>query len=646
MPDTATTESLDARVDRVIDDVRAGLLGEQDADGHWAYPLEADCTIPAEYILYRHFRDDIGGDYPELEQKIARFLRRTQEDHGGWALFYNGDLDISATVKAYFALKMAGDDIDAPHMKRAREAVLAAGGAEKANVFTRIMFCLFGQAPWRAAPAMPVEIMLLPRWFIFHMGKVSYWSRTVVVPLLVLMALRPQAKNPKGIGIQELFVTPPEQVKTWHTNPTGTWLGGAFLRLDKLLRWVEPKLSKKRRKRAIKRCMEFVELRLNGEDGLGGIFPAMVNAVLAMEALSYPEDERLITARKAVDKLLVVGEEEAWCQPCLSPIWDTCLMGHAMLNAGLARDDPALKRAADWLLEREITDVKGDWSWKAPDLAPGGWAFEYWNDYYPDVDDSAVIGMMLDRMGDEAYEPALKRTEDWIIGMQSKNGGWGAFDIDNNANWLNSIPFADHGALLDPPEVDVSARCLSFLSQRGYDRDHPTVARGIAFLKQEQEEDGSWFGRWGTNYIYGTWSALSALNMLNEDMDQPWVRKAVDWLKAGQRPDGGWGEDGATYWQERRGEVKESTASQTAWAVLGLMAGGDVDSPEVAAGIRFLTEAEREGSGWKEPWFTAVGFPRVFYLRYHGYSKFFPLWALGRYRALKTANDPRPAWGM
>ncbi len=636
------------RVERVIEDARTALSGRQRDDGHWVYELEADATIPAEYILYRHFLGEIDGDYPELERKIAVYLRRIQsERHGGWPLFHDGDLDISATVKAYYALKIAGDDIDAPHMVRARQAILDFGGAAKSNVFTRTTLALFGQVPWRAVPVMPVEIMFLPRWFPFHMTKISYWSRTVVAPLLVLMAAKPKAKNPRNVGVAELFVTPPEKERKYHQNPTGSVWGGMLLGLDKLLRVTEPIFPRGLRRKAMARAMDFSIERQNGEDGLGAIFPAMVNLVEAMVVLGYDADDpRLAIAKQAIDKLLVIREDEAYCQPCLSPVWDTCLAGHAMLEAGVERDDEKLARAADWLMEREIKDVKGDWSWQNPDLAPGGWAFQYWNDHYPDVDDTAVVGMMLDRMGDPKYRPAIERAEQWIVGMQSTSGGWGAFDIDNDKFYLNHIPFADHGALLDPPTVDVSARCLSFLAQIGRKKGDPTIDRGIEFIKREQEEDGSWFGRWGTNYVYGTWSALCALNMVGEDMSQPYIQKAVDWLKSRQREDGGWGDDGATYWEDRRDEVKESTPSQTAWALLGLMAAGEVDDPIVDRGIGYLTDHEREGDRWTEDLFTAVGFPRVFYLRYHGYAAYFPLWALSRYRNLKKSNDRTVGWGM
>jgi squalene-hopene/tetraprenyl-beta-curcumene cyclase len=637
-----------AALDTLIAEQAGRLEAAQRGDGHWVFELEADATIPAEYILYRHFLGEIDDGYlGGLEPKIAAYLRRIQGAHGGWPLFHGGDFDMSASVKAYFALKAAGDSPDAPHMARARAAILAHGGAERSNVFTRSLLALWGEVPWRAVPAMPVELMLLPKWFPFHLSKVSYWSRTVIVPLVVLMALKPRAKNPKGIRIAELFKQPPETVRKWHTNPTGRFAGNVLLRLDRVFRALEPVMRGRRRARAIRRAMDFVEERLNAVDGLGGIFPAMVNAVLAMEALGYAKDDpRLVTAKKAVDGLLIVKEHEAYCQPCWSPVWDTGLAALAMMEAKNERESPMMAKCADWLLEREIKDVKGDWSWQKPDVAPGGWAFQYRNDYYPDVDDTAVVAMALDRMNDPRAKAAIQRAEAWIVGMQSKNGGWGSFDADNDKYYLNNIPFADHGALLDPPTADVSGRCLAMLAQLGYKKTHPAVARAIEFLKAEQEADGSWFGRWGTNYIYGTWSVLTALNAVGEDPRQPYIQRAVAWLKSRQRGDGGWGEDGATYWKERRAEVKESTPSQTAWATLALMAAGAVDDEAVARGIEYLRNAPREGVRWKEEWYTAVGFPRVFYLRYHGYAAYFPLWALARYRNLKRRNARTVSWGL
>jgi squalene-hopene/tetraprenyl-beta-curcumene cyclase len=639
------------QLDTTINEAVAKLTARQRPDGHIVFDLEADATIPAEYILLNHYLNELE---PALESQLADYIRSIQEAHGGWALFHKGELDLSCSVKAYFALKMVGDDINAPHMAKARAAILAAGGAEKTNVFTRYQMALFGDVPWRAVPVMPVELMLMPRWFPVTMWRFSYWSRTVIAPLLILAALKPKAINPRGVGVRELFVRDPETIphSDWHLNPTGSKWGDFFLGLDKVLQKVEPHVPKAWRKPSIQKALDFFLPRLNGEDGLGAIYPAMANSVMAMEALGYPKDHPdLVTAKRSIKLLISKAHQSTtthpFIQPCVSPIWDTSLSTHALMEAGLAPAEGAVQAANAWLASKQILDVKGDWAAKAPDLEPGGWAFQYANDFYPDVDDTAVVGMALHRAQDPAFAERIKRAETWIIGMQSSNGGWGAFDIDNDDEYLNNIPFADHGALLDPPTADVSARCLSFLAQLGHGPDHPTVARGIAYLKAEQEADGSWFGRWGTNYVYGSWSVLCALNAVGEDMQAPYVRRCVDWLLARQQADGGWGEDGATYWAEKRSVTKTSTPSQTAWAVLGLMAAGDVDSDAVKRGVAYLMNAPKEADGrWVEPWHTAVGFPRVFYLRYHGYAAFFPLWALARYRNLTKSNDAKVSWGM
>jgi squalene-hopene/tetraprenyl-beta-curcumene cyclase len=631
-------------VERTIEESRAWLAGRQAGDGHWLFELEADATIPAEFILLNHYLGEIDD---ATESKLAAYLRRIQGAHDGWPLFHDGDFNISASVKAYYALKLAGDSVEAAHMRRAREAIHAHGGAAKANVFTRIALALFEQVPWRATPLIRVEAMLLPKWFPFHIDKVSYWSRTVMVPLFVLATLKTRARNPRRVDIRELFVVPPEKEPNYLTNPTGSWTGDVLLVLDRIGRFLEPLFPKYLEKIAIARAMAFVRERLNGEDGLGGIFPAMANAVMAFDALGYPRDHPdVATARRSIDKLLVHGEDESYCQPCVSPIWDTGLALHAMMESGARADSGAVGRAADWLAERQILDVKGDWTAARPHVRPGGWAFQYRNDHYPDVDDTAVVAMALHRADPDKYRDNIARAAEWIVGMQSANGGWGAFDADNTHYVLNHIPFADHGALLDPPTADVSARCIGFLAQIGYSPAHPVMARALDYLRREQESDGSWFGRWGTNYIYGTWSALAAFNAAGEDMAAPHIRKAVAWLKSRQRADGGWGEDCATYWAERKAEVKASTPSHTAWAVLGLMAAGEVDGTHAARGIRYLLDSERVGGKWTEELYNAVGFPRVFFLRYHGYSAYFPLWALARYRNLAAANARRPAYGL
>ncbi|WP_452094322.1 squalene--hopene cyclase [Dongia soli] len=632
------------RVEQGIAAAAETLAAGQHPDGHWAFELEADATIPAEYVLLKHFLDEIE---PSIEPPIVNYLKSIQGAHGGWPLFYDGDFNISASVKAYFALKICGEDVNAPHMKRAREAILAHGGAQTSNVFTLVQLALFGQVPWRAVPVMPVEIMHLPRWFPFHLDKVSYWSRTVIVPLLVLMAKKPLAKNPRGVDIRELFVTPPEQVTNWYNmNRKGAW-AVFFRNIDRVLQRVEWAFPKASRERAIEKAVEFVTERLNGEDGLGAIYPAMANSVMMFEVLGYPKDHPdLVIAKKSIEKLMVVHGDRAYCQPCLSPVWDTGLVSHAMLEIG-GEFAETVTPAADWLKDRQILDVVGDWAARAPGVRPGGWAFQYNNPHYPDVDDTAVVVMALDRLDPAKYKEQIDRAVEWIFGLQSSNGGWGAFDADNDYQYLNHIPFADHGALLDPPTADVSARCLSMLAQLGYKIDHPKVKAALDYLLREQEPDGSWFGRWGTNYIYGTWSVLCALNAIGLPSEHPVMRKASAWLISKQREDGGWGEDGASYWEDQpRGEGKVSTASQTAWAVLGLMAAGDVDHPAVEKGIRFLTETQTEDGEWDEESYTAVGFPRVFYLRYHGYRAFFPVWAMARYRNLKQGNSKNVLFGM
>jgi len=641
-------------LDDQIDAAAEALLDCQQEDGHWVFELEADATIPAEYVLLRYYLGepvDSG-----LEAKIAAYLRRIQGSHGGWPLFHDGDLDISASVKAYFALKMIGDDPDAGHMRRARQAILAHGGAARSNVFTRLLLALYAVVPWRAAPVMPVEIMLLPRWFPFHLSKISYWARTVIVPLLVLQCLKPRARNPKGVKLDELFIKPPHTVGAPSKAPHQKWFWYIlFQGIDRMLRAAEPWMPGGPRKRAVDKAVAFVRERLNGEDGLGAIFPAMANSAMMFDALGYPKDHPdVVAARNSIDKLLVVKEHEAYCQPCVSPVWDTALACHALVETG---SPEAGKKAVDglaWLKPRQVMDVKGDWAESRPDARPGGWAFQYANPHYPDLDDTAVVVMAMDRAagqtgaGQADFGDAVSRGREWVAGLQSSNGGWGAFDADNSYHYLNHIPFSDHGALLDPPTADVSARCLSMLAQLGEKPENSkAAARALDYLRREQEKDGSWFGRWGMNYIYGTWSALCALNAAGVEHDRPEVRKAVNWLISIQNEDGGWGEDGESYKLDYRGhEPAPSTASQTAWALLGLMAAGESDHPAVERGIDYLRRTQGPDGFWQEERFTATGFPRVFYLRYHGYPKIFPLWALARYRNLRSGNATSVMYGM
>ncbi|KXV34524.1 squalene--hopene cyclase [Gluconobacter thailandicus] len=637
-------------VTHAIEGAHAALGKRQKDDGHWVFELEADATIPAEYVLLEHYLDRIDQN---KQDKIGVYLRRIQGEHGGWPLYFGGGFDLSATVKAYFALKAIGDSIDAPHMRRAREAILDHGGAARSNVFTRIQLALFGEVPWDATPVMPVELMLLPRTAFFSVWNMSYWSRAVLAPMLAVGALKPQAINPRDIHIQELFVKPPAEVKDWIRGPYRSIWGRAFKHLDTALRPILPLIPKKIHDKALKAAISFIEPRLS-RGGLGAIYPAMANVVMLYRALGVPDsDPRVVTAWESIQDLLVHKEDEIYCQPCVSPIWDTGLSGLAMMEAvsgahPTKRDETLakLKKSAEWLRDRQILDVKGDWAVNTPDLRPGGWAFQYENDYYPDVDDTAVVGMLLHRVDPEENREAIERAREWIIGMQSTNGGWGAFDVDNDLEMLNHIPFSDHGALLDPPTADVSARCISFLCQLGHPEDRPVIDKALDYLRKEQEKEGCWFGRWGTNYIYGTWSVLCALNIAGISYDDPMVKRAVNWLEDIQRSDGGWGEDCATYEGAPPGIYKESLPSQTAWAVLALMAVGRRNSEAVKRGINFLMSRQDESGEWQEEAYNAVGFPKVFYLRYHGYKQFFPLQALSRYRNLGTSNTGRVEYGF
>jgi squalene-hopene/tetraprenyl-beta-curcumene cyclase len=464
----------------------------------------------------------------------------------------------------------------------------------------------------------------------------------VIVPLLVLMAKQPRARNPRGVDVQELFRTPPEQITDWIRGPYRSAWGRFFKGVDGVLRAAQPWFPRRGTDRAVAKAVAFVTERLNGDDGLGGIYPAIANSVMMFDALGYsPELPPAATAWRAVRKLLVVEADRAYCQPCLSPVWDTSLAGHALAEAGSETD-----RACAWLRRHEITKVVGDWAVRRPNLPPGGWAFQYENPHYPDVDDTAVVGMLLHRNGDPAHAAAIARARDWIIGMQSSDGGWGAFEPENTHLYLNHIPFADHGALLDPPTADVTARCVSFLAQIGMAANVSVLARALGFLRRAQEADGSWFGRWGTNYIYGTWSVLCALNAAGVPPNDPAVARAVAWLASVQREDGGWGEDEESYGEAPHGRYRTSTASQTAWAVLGLMAAGATDHPALVRGIDYLMAMQREDGEWTEWPYTAVGFPRVFYLRYHGYRRYFPAMALARYRNLRRANAKHVALGF
>ena len=610
------------------------------SDGCFVYELEADTTIPSEYILLMHYLGEID---LKLQEKIKRYLLEKQDKLGGWPLFHDGEPNLSTSVKAYYALKLAGQKETSNEMKKAKDLIIKMGGAEKTNVFTKISLALFGQISWDSIPYMPIEIINFPKWFPFNIYKISYWSRTVLIPLLIIMQRRPQANNPNVVSIDEIFKNKDYKISIEIGNKDEKLFSNLFLFIDKILRLIFPLVPKKYKNGCIEKSYEWILKRLNGEDGLGGIFPAMVNSLIALDIDKknrFSKEVKIV--KNAINRLIVEKKNTAYCQPCVSPVWDSGWMGHVMLE-----NDDNVDKLANWFLKKEIK-TNGDWL-ERKKFKPGGWAFQFNNSYYPDVDDTALVGMFLDRYykknKSKKILDCIERTRSWIIGMQSSNGGWGAFDIDNNKQYLNSIPFADHGALLDPPTVDVSARCISFLKQLNKPEDIEVIKKGLEYILSNQEKDGSWFGRWGTNYIYGTWSSLCALNLLDFKNKSEVFKKAVNFLKSSQRNDGGWGEDGVTYFKNSKNISKKSTPSQTAWAIMGLTAAGEIDSPEVEKGIKYLLKNKKD-CDWAEDYFTAVGFPKVFYLKYHGYAQYFPLLAILKIKNQLKLNSSTPQHGV
>jgi len=625
-------------VDAAIERAQGFLLRSQAGDGHWVAELEVDSTITTEYLLFCHLLARVDR---KREAKAVAYLRSRQGTDGGWNLFEGGRANLSATVKAYFALKLAGVSVDDPAMVAARRLIRELGGPVATNVFTKITLALFGEYPWAAVPAMPVEIMLLPRWAYFNLYAVSYWSRTVIVPLLILMEKRPVKRLPPDLRLDELWPVPrarvrlrfrrvprPFSLKSWFWK-------NIFITVDDALKAWERWGPRPFRARALDAAQRWLEPRLAVPGGLGGIFPAMTNAVLALRSLGYSDDHPLVRGQlKEIEALAVETPEAIHYQPCPSPVWDTALTVNALIESGLPADHPALLGAGEWLLSKQVL-VPGDWQVKRPHVEPGGWPFQYGNDFYPDLDDTGMVMMALEKiqgLNPDRKRFALDRGLHWLLGMQGTDGGWGSFDADNNRLILNHIPFADHGALLDPSTEDLTGRGLEALGTLGYGRDFPAARRAIQFLKRTQHPSGAWYGRWGVNYIYGTWAVLRGLRAIGEDLSDAYVPKALRWLEAKQNPDGGWGESCEGYEDPARAGEGPSTPSQTAWALLGLFAGGQSAGAAVERGIRYLVETQREDGSWEDRYWNGTGFPRVLYLKYHFYARYFPLWALGVYR--------------
>jgi squalene-hopene/tetraprenyl-beta-curcumene cyclase len=639
VPAAPRSGDLADRLDAAIDTSQAAFLRQQHREGFWHAPLEANAAMDAQYIFLNRF---MGRQMTRVDQRIVDHMLGTQSDDGSWSLYAGGPGHINNTIEAYFALKLAGHSADEPALRRAREFILAHGGLAKAGVFTRTFLAYFGQFPWMGLPAMPVELVLLPAWFPINIYAMSSWARETVVPLTVLMAKQPMVQIDPSEAVDELWCSPPTPADLAFARSAQwfTWRNG-FLALDAVLKTLGRSPWKPLRRRALQRAEQWILAHQDVNGGWGGIQPPMVNCVLALRALGYPDSHpAVVKGLQAIDDFVMASGDQLFFQPCVSPTWDTALMAKALLDSGLPADHPALVRAAEWLIDNQIF-APGDWSIYNPELEPGGWAFEFANDWYPDVDDSAVILMVLKRLASRdprRTDRAVTAGLNWTLGMQSRDGGWGAFDTDNDSEFLNRIPFADMEAMIDPPTEDLTGRLLEMMGTYAYDLRFNRARRAREFLLRRQRADGSWWGRWGVNFIYGTWSVLAGLRAIGDDLGAPHIRRAVAWLKAHQNDDGGWGETIASYDDERLAGCGESTASQTAWAILGLLAGEDGISAEVLRGTDYLLERQRGDGQWDETLFTGTGFPRHFYLRYDMYRNYFPLMALGGVRRRRAAN--------
>lgn len=628
-------------LDEQIGSAKKSLLSRQFEEGYWVEPLEADVTITSEYVLLQFL---VGRQLDSFFQRAAPFILESQGEDGGWPLYHGGPADISATVKAYLALKLLGYTADHPAMQRARALVLERGGAINVNVFTRITLALFGQYDWKGVPALPPEMILLPRWFPLSIYTVSYWSRTVIVPLLFIYHHKPLVELPPEKGVQELFITPMHEVRVHYAwdKKLLSWKNLFFV-VDRILQsWNRHPPAFLRRK-ALKKALDWLIPRMKGEGGLGAIYPAMANSVLALRLEGYATDHPLVRrAMQSIDDLVFDLGEKQSVQPCHSPIWDTALALGALYEAEDGDINETVGRALDWFCRKEVRTV-GDWSIRVPGVEPGGWAFQFENDYYPDIDDTSVVLMDFAKWVPEMgrYGEVFRRGIEWVLAMQGTDGGWGAFDKDNDFLFLNNIPFADHGALLDPSTSDVTGRVTELLGILGYDARTPVVRRALRFLKKEQEADGSWYGRWGVNYIYGTWSVVSALKAIGEDMSSPYIQKAMSFLISHQNPDGGWGESCYSYFRKETAGEGVSTPSQTSWALIALLHGGHVSHPSVSRGIQYLLTRHQPDGKWPEQEYTGTGFPKVFYLRYNMYRDYFSLWALSLYRNIQRDGFSR-----
>jgi squalene-hopene/tetraprenyl-beta-curcumene cyclase len=629
------------RVTAAIGKVHSYYLTQQHEDGYWWYELESNVTMTSEYLMLLHF---LGLNDEERDRKIAHHILKHQRADGTWSLYGGGKGDLSTSIEAYFALRIAGFSPDDEPLKKARAFILNEGGVEASRVFTKIFLALFGEFDWKAVPSIPVQMNLFPPWFPFNIYNFSSWARATIVPLSVIAEYKPVRQLNDFAGIRELYKEPHKKPPlTPKKLPPFSWKR-CFLIQDRILKTAEALHIRPMREKALKRAEQWILEHQEPCGDWGGIQPPMINSIIALTTMGYDaSSEPIQNGLEAIERFCIENEHELSLQACISPVWDTALTGLALLYSGKERTHPSLIRASRWLASKQIF-TKGDWSVKRPSLNPGGWAFEFENSWYPDVDDTAVVLLLLNRYADRDFiqEENMERGLQWVLGMQGKDGGWGAFDVDNDMKLLNQLPFGDLEAMIDPSTPDLTGRVLELLGLLGYEYMNDTVQRAIAFLKRTQEKDGSWWGRWGVNYLYGTWSVLMGLCAIKEDMSSPYVRKAVMCLKNNQNADGGWGEGCESYEDPKFRCRGKSTPSQTAWAILALIAACEDTCEEVKRGIVYLLERQKPEGTWDESEFTGTGFPRHFYLRYHNYRNCFPLMALGQFCARLQNKGSRP----
>ena len=662
-----TYRSVDA-LDQAIRRAHDYFLGARYQEGYWWGELESNPTMEAEYILLTHF---LGVADKERWRKVANHITSQQRPDGTWGQFYGAPGDLSTSTECYFALKLTGVSPDEPFMRKARDFILSKGGVPNTRVFTKIWLALFGQWDWKGVPVMPPEIMLLPSWFPVTIYDFSSWARATIVPLLIVMDRKPLRPIPLAARVDELYPLPRDETRysTARPGPVFRWKT-LFYAGDTVLRQLDRLPWKPTRARAIKRAEEWVLDHQEADGSWGGIQPPWVYSLLALHILGYPSDHPVIAkGLSGMENFMVEEDDSLRIQACVSPLWDTCLAMIALLDSGMRPDHPALVEAGRWLVKEQIL-TGGDWQVKAGSVPPGGWAFEFDNDIYPDIDDTAEIVMALDRVhfpAGSGDRQAVERAVDWLLGMQNGNGGWAAFDKDNTKAIVAKIPFADFGEMIDPPTADVTAHILEMMGQLGFRDDHPAVARALRYVLSEQDDQGPWFGRWGVNYIYGTAAVLPALRALREDMSAEHVRRAVEWTIGHQNSDGGWGESCASYVDRSYMGRGPSAPSQTAWALISLLAAGDGDHEATQRGIECLIETQQPDGSWDEPYFTGAGLPGYgigqrplnfaapddasyqgaelsagFMINYHMYRNYWPLMALGRYKSYLAERDCQP----